>query len=65
MSLYYFHAFLIATASVFGFYFGWWQYSAYLKSNEFLTVVCAVSSLAAALALAIYLIWFVRKKLLH
>jgi len=61
MSLLYFHVFLISTASVFGFYFGWWQISAYLKSGQNLELMAAVSSVIASFALLIYLFWFIRK----
>lgn len=64
MSLYYFHAFLIASAGIFGFYFAWVEFSAYSKSAEVLILAAAVSSLAASIALLVYLVWFVRKKLL-
>jgi len=62
MSLINFHIFLISTATIFGFWFGSWEFAAFSHSKSYIDLAAAIGSTAASFALAIYLIWFVKKK---
>ena len=61
MSLIQFHIFLIAVSIIFGFGFGLWEAVHYGSSQLKIDLLTAAGSFAAALLLAAYLIWFLRR----
>ena len=64
MSLLYFHALLISCAVIFFTGFGVWELHAYQATHRAPELVMCVFAFVAGLAFLIYLIWFVRTKIL-
>jgi len=62
MSLIYFHIFLMSTGIIFSFGFGLWELSSFSASHKVLDLAMAIASFVFAVGLAVYLIWFVKKK---
>ena len=63
MSLLYFHVALISIAALFAVYFGFWELAAYADSNAQVDWWTGMAFLVIAAATAVYLFWFIRKKM--
>ena len=61
MSLIYFHILLISVSILFGIGFGFWEMTHCTVSHCMIDRWAGISSFAAAVALAIYLAWFLRR----
>lgn len=61
MSLKAFHAFFIVISFVLSTYFGGWCVSQYQASDSMGMLIAAFGSFLGATALAIYLVWFLKK----
>ncbi len=63
MSLLQFHIVLISAAILLALGLGAWAYEAYRASPNFLMGMTAIGSLILGFVLAVYLAWFITKKL--
>ena len=61
MSLVQFHILLISISILFGVGFGFWEMAHYAGSHSRLDFGTGAASFAAALGLALYLFWFIRR----
>lgn len=63
MSLIYFHIGLISCAIIFAGGFGFWEWNAFIVSGRPADLAASAGSYLTGIFLAVYLIWFIRRKI--